>query len=268
MTLTRDLVWLLGEAATVAHLVIAGWVTCHALLNKRAVGSAVAWIGIAWLSPFIGGALYYGFGINRVKRRARRLRRTAARVFADEAEPAPEVAIEAMPPLEYAIGRMTGLPAEPGNAIVMLRDGEEAYPAMLAAIEGARMSVGLESYIFRDDVAGEEFIAALIRAAERGVAVRDLLVAGCRVWLQSAPFDHSKLMVVDGRWSLIGSSNWDTRSFRLNFELDVEVQDAEFARRLIAETPGQRRLTIAELDAESLPLKLRNSAARLMQPYL
>ena len=98
--------------------------------------------------------------------------------------------------------------------------------------------------------------------------LRDLLAAGCRVWLQSAPFDHSKLMVVDGTWAMIGSSNWDTRSFRLNFELNIEVQDWAFARRLIAETPGQRRLTIAELDADSLALKLRNSAARLLQPYL
>ena len=60
MTLTRDLAWLLGEFATVAHVVIAVWVTCHVLLNKRAVGSAVAWIGIAWLSLFVGGALYFG----------------------------------------------------------------------------------------------------------------------------------------------------------------------------------------------------------------
>ena len=64
MHLTRELVWLVGEVVTVAHFAIAGWVTYHALLNKRAVGSAVAWIGIAWLSPFLGGALYYAFGIN------------------------------------------------------------------------------------------------------------------------------------------------------------------------------------------------------------
>ena len=63
-----------------------------------------------------------------------------------------------------------------GNAIALLRDGEEAYPAMLSAIESARTSVGLESYIFRDDAAGGEFIAALIRAHERGVAVRPQVV--------------------------------------------------------------------------------------------
>jgi phosphatidylserine/phosphatidylglycerophosphate/cardiolipin synthase-like enzyme len=38
-----------------------------------------------------------------------------------------------------------------------------------------------------------------------------------------APLDHSKLLTIDGVWSLIGSANWDVRSFRLNFELSVEL---------------------------------------------
>ncbi len=47
--------------------------------------------------------------------------------------------------------------------------------------------------------------------------------AGCRVWLTPPPFDHTKLMLVDGMWSLIGSGNWDPRSLRLNFEFNVET---------------------------------------------
>ena len=58
-----------------AHIVIAGGVTVHVLLNKRNVGTSISWMGIAWLSPFIGGLLYYAFGVNRVKRRRMRLRR-------------------------------------------------------------------------------------------------------------------------------------------------------------------------------------------------
>lgn len=49
-------------------------VTLHALLRKRRVSVAVGWIGLAWLSPIFGTALYLTFGINRVSRRARRLR--------------------------------------------------------------------------------------------------------------------------------------------------------------------------------------------------
>src|SRR5690606_11177032 len=49
-----------------------------------------------------------------------------------------------------------------------------------------------------------------------------LLEKGCRIYSTASPFDHTKLMIVDGIWSLIGSTNWDPRSLRLNFEFNVE----------------------------------------------
>ena len=158
-----------------AHIAIAGGVTIHVLLNKRNVGTSISWMGIAWLSPFIGGLLYYAFGVNRVKRRALRLRRKRTHMLlVDEVSPdAPEAG--PLTPLEYAIGRLTGLSAEPGNKIELMRSGDNAYPAMLAAIDAAEKSVGLCSYIFRDDVAGMPFIEALIRAHRRGVQVRVLI---------------------------------------------------------------------------------------------
>ena len=56
------------------HFIIAGAVTLHVLMTKRDVPAAIGWIGLAWLSPVLGALLYVGFGINRVKRRARRLK--------------------------------------------------------------------------------------------------------------------------------------------------------------------------------------------------
>jgi HKD family nuclease len=56
----------------------------------------------------------------------------------------------------------------------VLHNGDEAYPAMLAAIDEARSSVALCSYIFGDDAAGRPFVDALARAAKRGVEVRVL----------------------------------------------------------------------------------------------
>jgi cardiolipin synthase len=100
------------------------------------------------------------------------------------------------------------------------------------------------------------------------VPLRPLIEAGCRVWLTPTPFDHSKLMVIDDAWALIGSANWDTRSFRLNFELNVELHDPDLAGKIAAVAPTTRRLTLAEIDGDSLPVRLRNSAARLLQPYL
>src|SRR5260370_686846 len=102
----------------------------------------------------------------------------------------------------------------------------------------------------------------------RRIPLRPLIEAGCRVWMRPAPFDHSKLMVIDDSWTLIGSANWDTRSFRLNFELNVELHDPDFACTVGAVAPTTRQLTLAELDSDPLPIRLRNSAARLLQPYL
>lgn len=472
MTLDDSLTAAIGVTAALAHVAIAGGVTVHVLLYKRNVAASVSWIGIAWLSPFLGALLYVTMGINRVKRRAQRLRRQRVPLALADQTLADAVAVDPLTPLEFAIGRLTGLPSEHGNSIELLHSGDEAYPRMLAAIAAAEKSVGLVSYIFRADKAGEAFHQALIQAQRRGVEVRvlidgvgsgyfwsgtynhlrqagvpvarflhsyfpwrtpfvnlrnhrkvlvvdgrigftgglnigaeniradnppfvvldthfqlegpiveqltdafaddwlyttgeklltenwfptvekagsvtarvvtsgpdedmeqieyvalhaiscahksirvvtpyflppdpltmalglaalrgvavdivlpdhsnhafldwarriplrPLIEAGCRIWLTAAPFDHSKLMVVDEAWSLIGSANWDTRSFRLNFELNVEVHDPDFAAEVATIAVASRRLTLAELDGDPLLIRLRNSAARLLQPYL
>ena len=79
-------------------------------------------------------------------------------------------------------------------------------------------------------------------------------------------------MVVDAAWGMFGSGNWDDRYMRLNFEFNVETYDQDLAGRLdrrIADTVAQsRRLTLAEVDARSLPVRLRDGIARLFSPYL
>jgi cardiolipin synthase len=86
------------------------------------------------------------------------------------------------------------------------------------------------------------------------------------------PFDHTKLCTVDGEWSLIGSSNWDVRRFRLNFEFDLEIMDRDFTAKLDALIDARIasgcRLTPDMLLAEPVWKSLRNAAARLLMPYL
>ena len=86
------------------------------------------------------------------------------------------------------------------------------------------------------------------------------------------PFDHTKLCTIDGEWSLIGSSNWDARSFRLNFEFDLEVTDrkltAELDALIDARIATGAILTADMLAAEPMWKRLRNAAARLLMPYL
>ena len=138
-----------------------------------------------------------------------------------------------------------------------------------------------------------EIISALQAASLRGVAVHlvlpaknnlpyvhwatrnmlwEVLFQGVRVYYQPAPFVHSKLFVVDDCYSLIGSTNWDPRSLRLNFELQVEVFDRDFAKQMVEHINtairNGRPVTLEEVDNRSLPVRLRDSFCWLFSPYL
>jgi cardiolipin synthase len=66
--------------------------------------------------------------------------------------------------------------------------------------------------------------------------------------------------------------NWDPRSLRLNFEFNVECYDTALARSLAdwfdEKLRHSRQTTLAEVDARSLPVRLRDGAARLLTPFL
>ncbi len=460
----------LSYGATLLHVLLASWVTCHVLLRKRDMRAAIGWIGAAWLTPFLGALLYFGFGISRVKRRAHRLmgvnRQGDASIEFDVSSDDPAER------LKLAIGKITGETISAGHVVAILDSGDEAYPHMIAAINAAKRNVDLSTYIFRTDEAGNRFIEALTRAHLRGVKVRalidgigggflrspayhalrkngvpsarflhsalpwemplldlrlhkktliidqaaayigglnigaenltdsdeahkvrdlhfrvegpvvgqieedfdddwtfatgqrdapspacdlpaageaarvivagpdqegdplslvllsainaaqnsiriaspyflpdealvtalqlaslrgvdvqivlpavnnhrviawavrphvePLLQTGCRIWRGPPPFDHSKLMTVDGKWSLIGSSNWDVRSLRLNFEIALECHSVDLARRLSEIFDKKRRepTTLQEIRHRPAIVKLRDAAARLLAPYL
>ena len=99
-----------------------------------------------------------------------------------------------------------------------------------------------------------------------------LIDAGCRVWKTTGHFEHTKMMTVDGVWSMIGSANWDGRSLRLNFEFNLECYGSAFASRLNriidAKTAAAKAITVDEITGRSLPVKIRDAAIRLASPYL
>lgn len=162
--------------------------------------------------------------------------------------------------------------------------------ALLGALAAAQRSVRVMTPYFLPDAA---LISALNVAALRGVAVDILLPAksnlpsvqwasqahwwqvlerGCRLWLTPPPFDHSKLCIVDDCWVLVGSTNWDPRSLRLNFEFNVECYDPALARRLAGwfeqRRSAARAVTLDEVDARPVPIRLRDGLARLLTPFL
>jgi cardiolipin synthase len=169
-------------------------------------------------------------------------------------------------------------------------DFENARWTLLAALAEAQTSVKILTPYFLPDIA---LISALNLAALRGVRVDIILPAknnlpfvhwasramwwqvlerGCRVWLTPPPFDHSKLMIVDGHWVLLGSANWDARSLRLNFELNVECYSRAFAQEMekvaAQKLSAAHEVSLAEVDRRPLPEKLRDATARLFSPYL
>jgi cardiolipin synthase len=177
-----------------------------------------------------------------------------------------------------------GIPSGPDD------DFETLRLTLLGAIACARSSVLVVTPYFLPDAS---LIAALNVAALRGVQVDIVLPAendlalvqwasaallwqvlerGCRVWLSPPPFDHTKLMLVDGLWTLLGSANWDPRSLRLNFEFNVECYDRDLATLLTelvrSKIQQSRPLSLADMDGRSLPIRLRDGVARLFSPYL
>ena len=123
------------------------------------------------------------------------------------------------------------MPAEHNPVCKWLRAGDEIFPAMLAAIDGAGQSVCLEVYTFEDSALGRRFREALVRARERGVRVRVLVDAIGSVMLSNHFWDpllqaggearvfnaidlrrwtirsHRKLLVGDERMAIVGGFN-------------------------------------------------------------
>lgn len=169
-------------------------------------------------------------------------------------------------------------------------DLEVMPAAFFAAINAAREEILIATPYFLPNAV---LVAALRLAAIRGVKVRiltpaennipmvawaaqtlypGLLQVGVRIFESPPPFDHSKIFLVDGVWSFLGSTNWDPRSLRLNFEFNVAFYDRGLAAQL-REIFYEKRSISREITREALedaPLlhRLRNGFARLFIPLL
>ncbi|MFT0533067.1 phospholipase D-like domain-containing protein [Castellaniella hirudinis] len=166
----------------IASLTLSAVAAVHAAMNKNDVRAAIAWVGVVIMSPFVGPFLYLVAGINRI--RHDQLSTQRSRLIKDYVnhthDPVAEVASIAGPQfdsLRLLCDRVSRFPLHDGNHITLLDSGDEAYPAMLQAIDGAQHCIALQSYIFDHDRIGLQFAAALRRAHERGVTIRVLIDA-------------------------------------------------------------------------------------------
>lgn len=221
--------WPLATTVLVAAIAIA--LAATVILYKRNENAAIAWVGLILLSPVVGSIAYLLFGINRIRRRATRTRpptaeRARARFTGSSGTDAA---------LDRLIDNLAPNPAVGGNLVTLLRNGDVAYPAMLAAIDGAQHSVLLSTYIFKRDAVGLAFVDALARAQARGVDIRVLvdgvgqaysfptIAAALRdaeipfarymhsFWPWRMPYlnlrSHRKVMIVDGATGFTGGIN-------------------------------------------------------------
>lgn len=169
-------------------------------------------------------------------------------------------------------------------------DFEKHLITVQGALTTARESVRIVTPYFLPE---SELISIISIASLRGVKI-DIVLPGlnnipiikwasfnileqiinenCRVYLSPPPFDHSKIMIVDNAWSLIGSGNWDARSFRLNFEFNIECYDYKLAEHLSTIVDRKIKdatpLTPEILNKRPLPIKIRDGLAFIFSPYL
>ena len=172
--------------------------TGHAVLSKRDPRAAIGWVGVIWLAPLLGVLLYVWLGINRIERRARSLRTERPRRESSSrlGESSAEVPDQAgtlvgtpLEPLAKLVRDVTRRPLLAGNRVTPLVNGDQAYPAMLQAIDAAARSITLTAYIFDHDPTGQHFLEALRGAVSRHLEVRVLIdYVGARYsWRPIAP---------------------------------------------------------------------------------
>ena len=245
-------------------LVLCVIASAHAVLYKRDSRAAMLWVGFIWLMPLAGALLYFMLGVNRIRRRALLLRGNMERYrTAPHAKPClPDELEHHLPPharhlngLAEAVHKVVVRPLVPGNRVEPLVNGDQAYPAMLEAIAGARRSIALSTYIFDRDEVGLAFARSLGAAVRRGVEVRVLIDAtGSHYsWppigrvlrqekIRNARFlptfpvwqlfsvnlrNHRKILVVDGATGFTGGMNLRVGHW-LEKRPAAPVQDLQF----------------------------------------
>lgn len=160
----------------------------------------------------------------------------------------------------------------------------------LSVIGAAQESLTLSTPYF---VPGEEIASALRAAVRRGVSVRvivprrndsrfvahaarsffpALIEAGVEIHEHAPGLLHAKTLLADRRVAIIGSANLDRRSFELNYENCLLVEDADLGERLAARQAqwiaGARRLSPEQIKAWPLRWKITNNLMSILAPVL
>lgn len=232
----------------------------HAAMTKNDVRAAISWVGVIIMSPLLGPFLYLIAGVNRVRRK--HLLENRDQNFKDHSHfpeaPVSDVASIAGPQFRslHILGdRISRFQLRNGNHIRVLAGGDQAYPAMLEAIDKAKSTIALQSYIFDHDAMGQRFAESLAAAHQRGVEIRVLIDAigakysrppiqrllrrhgiRCALFMTNPlglrmPYanlrSHRKILIIDGYLAFTGGMNIRA-GFSSEFTQDNPAGDTHF----------------------------------------
>ncbi|MDG2312544.1 MAG: cardiolipin synthase [Alphaproteobacteria bacterium] len=259
-------------AYTVTGFVFAFTIVLSAfvILYKRNERAAIAWVGLIILSPIIGSIAYFLLGINRIKRRAVRIRPHALEQLETLEAAQTDInklsskfsSIDSSSTISdctkgptLLINSLTANPLTQGNSIIPLVNGDAAYPEMLEAIRKAKHSLCFETYIFKYDEVGKQFVEELGNAVKRGVEVRVLIdgvgqiyswppivralnaegIPNSRfmysLWPWRMPYlnlrNHQKILVIDGEIGFTGGMNISAAN-AMDTKINKKIRDIHF----------------------------------------
>ncbi|MDM8539624.1 phospholipase D-like domain-containing protein [Desulfococcaceae bacterium HSG9] len=260
--------WEYFDMVTALLVLISGiFASVHALMTKEESATALGWVAVCIGIPMVGVILYLLFGINRITMLARDWE-TRGRWNPDntKVEANKSVFVKAVyevfdektfHALVNTSNRVCDNPLLDGCHVQPLYDGTSAYPRMLEAIDRAKQSVYLSTFIFSRKGIGETFIHSLHEAHRRGVEVKVLIdgVGGLyslptahrklkkmgvpvalflppfRSWYYTLHFNlrnHHKILVADGEIAFTGGMNISDKNFA-TVNKPPEIHDIHFS---------------------------------------
>lgn len=247
----------------IVYLIIMILVILRVLYDTRSGTKAMAYILFIVLVPFIGMLFYFSFGINYRKRKMYNKKIVADETLRQQIrsrlkEYSRQVYKSGLLIPEYRnlarfIYNTSTSPLTGNNSVKLLLNGEEKFPELLKALEGAKSHINLEYYIYENDDTGNSIADILIKKAEHGVKIRfmyddfgshglggsiikKLEAAG----VETAPFykilwyafatrmnyrNHRKIIVIDGKISFVGGINISDK-----YRNDTKAKDGLFWR--------------------------------------
>lgn len=249
----------------IAYIIVLILVCIQVIYDTTSTNKTLAYLLLVVFIPVVGMLFYFSFGINYRKRRiftrklieddALRMKLIREIILKSELNLKNNSHIGDAKGLVHLLLRDTISPLTTGNAVRLLQNGEEKFPEVIHALNGATHHIHIEYYIYENDVIGNEIKSILMRKANEGVKVRmiydafgshslkkkflrELRNAGVEVYpfnrIHFRPLanrlnyrNHRKIIIVDGHAGFVGGINISDRYINTHRKLKGRIRKRE-----------------------------------------